>query len=166
MFDAGSESPLAQEDNPQVIASLLVLYLRSLPQPIIPPKFFFTVMRLCAIPSPWPRLRQLRVLVNKLPAVCRAMTTRLLTFLNATSIDKNRLASLFAKYFLRPTLEYTEAPIPLQAVRIVADLIEHAAYISLVTSEPVITDPSAIPEPPNEFKLLGYALYDFQGNGA
>lgn len=164
LYDSGAPSPLDTESDPRVVATLLLLFLRLLPHPVIPPKFFFTVMRLGAIASPWNRFRQLRILVCKLPAVSRKLIVALLTYLSSTKIDSSRIASTFGKSLLRPSMENDPAPLPVQATRVVAEMVEQAPYITITIAQPTISDPNAPPEQPNEFKLLGCALFDFKSD--
>lgn len=166
-YDAGVESPMAQEDDPQVVAALLILYLKLLPHPIVPPKFYFTFLRLGAIPSPVARLKQIRILINKLPSVSRVFMGRLLTLLRATQLDHTMLAALFSRFLLRPTMELVEqVPLPAPIIRLVIELIDQVEYLTLQADEPTFADPAAaISEPPNEFKLIGFAMYDFDSNG-
>ena len=166
-YDAGVESPMAQEEDPQVVAALLILYLRMLPHPIVPPKFYFTFLRLGAIPSPLARLRQIRILLNKQPTVSRSFISRLLTLLRATQLDHTMLAALFSRFLLRPTMELVEqVPLPAPIIKLVVEMIAQAEYLTLQAEEPSLTESaSAIPEPPNEFKLIGFAMYDFDSNG-
>eukprot|EP01105_Mastigella_eilhardi_P015124 TRINITY_DN343_c0_g1_i2.p1 TRINITY_DN343_c0_g1~~TRINITY_DN343_c0_g1_i2.p1 ORF type:complete len:648 (+),score=201.14 TRINITY_DN343_c0_g1_i2:34-1944(+) len=176
MFDSSAESPLASEDDPRVIAALLVLYFSAMPHPVIPPKFYFTAMRVGNVGAASgclrARYRQLRVLLHKLPPIARNITLRLVTFLHATQLDSARLALLFAKYLLRPTMDVLNpttaaAPVPTQVVHLVQEMIDQAEFLTLTAEEPALEPPLAtMPIPPNEFKLVGFAMYKFDSNGA
>jgi hypothetical protein len=159
---------LAHTNSPplaQVVASLVILYLQSLPHPIVPPKFYVTFMRIGAIPHTAARTAQIRVLLHKLPVICKTTALRLLLWLHATQLPVEKTAPIFAKFFLRPTNEAT-ATTPAAVLRLVMRMIEQAAYLSFAAEEPLLspdesTKPSPSPLGMGEYRLETVALYDF-----
>ena len=148
------EHPIALEENPQVVASLMVMYLRMLPHPVVPPKYYWTMLRLNAIPNPRARCFQIRILIHKMPAVCKNILLQMFSFLCATGISPDYLSNIFAKFLLRPTLELTDN-VPPPCVKAVSLAIEQAEFICLRQPEPYISDQNVPPENPAEFKLEG-----------
>ncbi|KAH3758015.1 Ras GTPase [Pelomyxa schiedti] len=150
------------------LASLLLLYLKMLPHPIIPPKHYWTIAKLGSISKQATRLRQVRVLVNKLPPVSRRLLSALLLYLHSTRISAARLATIFSRFFVRPTMSMSETnPTPqhLQSLvlLITEEMIKHAPFITLMSHKLAAVesndDPCCL-----EFRLLGCALYDFDND--
>lgn len=162
-YDSEPEHPIMNEPNPQCIAALLVLYLRMMPHPIIPPKLYWTFLRVGMIPHTGDRACQLRILVHKLPAASRELTLALIEWLNGSQLPVDFLCAIFAKILLRPTLEFGDQQIaPPPCLKVVCSLIVLAPFIAQKAEAPVIpTDP---PANPAEFKLEGVALFDYTGN--
>ena len=158
-------NPLQSETNYHVVAALLLKFLQLLPHPIMPPKLFFTVMRLGAIPSQWNRYRQLRVLVSKLPSISKKATLALLMYLHSTGIDCTNLANIFGKFLLRPAMENDATPLPVQATRVISEMMQQAPYITINTNQPSVSEPTGALDPVTEFKLLATALFDFSSEG-
>eukprot|EP00727_Mastigamoeba_balamuthi_P012671 m51a1_g8026 putative protein serine threonine kinase (1159) ;mRNA; f:14879-19850 len=161
------ESPVQNVENPQVIAAALVLYLRSLPHPVVPPKYFYSFLRVGAIPAVRSRVEQLRVMVSKLPLVSRNIVVRLLPFLRATQLPTAQLAAIFARYLLRGSPEPPPADAPLSPalLRVVSQMIEHAECVTLaaddVAPDTPPDDPAACAQPGADFKLEAVATFDY-----
>eukprot|EP00727_Mastigamoeba_balamuthi_P007235 m51a1_g3131 putative tkl protein kinase (1522) ;mRNA; f:254942-260992 len=158
---SGGPSPLVSVQDPRVVASVAVLYLRMLPHPILPPKFYATALRVAEV-SERSALAQLRILVSKLPPVCRNIITSLCMFLRSSMIDVHSLATLFSKLLMRRTPGFTPDPPEPGAVRCTELLIMHADYISLAVDEPNLPANTA-GVASKDFILEGIALYEFVG---
>ncbi|KAH3744992.1 ras family small GTPase [Pelomyxa schiedti] len=165
-FDANVPLPFDEEDNPQVLAALLVLFLHQLPHPLIPPRMFTTAMRVGSVCDTLTRLRLLRAFMAKLPLLGRALTLQLLVLLHATRINEMRLAALFAPYLMRQgqhqNLEGGGAA-DYGVVCLVSEMISQADYISLNKQEPDNLPKTTTAT--NEFVLLATAICDFSANG-
>ena len=168
---ATSESPVSKVENPQVIASLVLLYFKCLPHPIVPPKYYITFLRIGAIPHVASRCVQFRIMIHKLPVVCCNILVRLLSWLHSTELPRDKLASLFARYILRPTNDQMPdtAQSPRPILNVVSQLIEQADFMALNRDAPALTpEEAAQPLPANpdaDFKLDAVALFDFEGGG-
>lgn len=161
-YDAEPEHPVMNEPNPQCIAALLVLYLRMMPHPIVPPKVYWTFLRVGMISNTCDRASQLRILIHKLPTPSRDLIITLIEWLNGSQLPIDFLCAIFGKILLRPTLEMGDQSVaPPPCLKVVASLIEFAPYINFKGSAPCV--PSDPPSNPAEFKLEGVALYDYNG---
>ena len=166
---ATGDSPASKIENPQIIASLILLYFRCLPHPIVPPKYYETLVRINSIGHSISRYAQLRIMIHKLPLVCCNILIRLLTWLHSTELPSDKLAALFARYIMRPTNDPIAdgVPAPEPAFSVVKQLIEQADYITLAAEAPALTQEEAnqpFPaDPEADFKLDAVALFDFEG---
>jgi len=176
-FDAynpqsGMDSPVSSVDNAQVIASLLVLYFKSLPHPVVPPKYFSAFVRISSISSAPFRFAQYRVMIHKLPLVCKNILVRLLQWLHSTELPIPQLVSIFGKYLLRQSNDNIPDGVPLhpQVAAIVTQLIQQAEYLALAAQTPTFKDPVEIQQqqqnmPPSntDFRIEAEASFDFAG---
>jgi len=176
-FDAynpqtGMDSPVSSVDNAQVVASLLVLYFKSLPHPVVPPKYFSTFIRISSISTAPFRFAQYRVMIHKLPLVCKNILVRLLQWLHSTELPTQNLVNIFGKYLLRQSNEHIPDGVPLhpQVATIITHLIQQADYLALAAQAPKFTDPTDIQQqqnntPPNQsdFRIEAEASFEFGG---
>jgi len=170
--NSGMDSPVSSVDNAQVIASLLVLYFKSLPHPVVPPKYFSTFIRISSISSAPFRFAQYRVMIHKLPLVCKNILVRLLQWLRSTELPLPQLVDIFGKYLLRQSNDHIPdgTPIHPQVATVVTQLIQQAEYLALAAQAPTFTDPVEIQQqqsntPPSEsdYRIEAEASFDFAG---
>jgi hypothetical protein len=154
----------------QVIASLILLYFACLPHPVVPLKFYFTVLRIGVLSHARSSAVQLRLLIHMLPPVCRNIIVRLSSWLYGSKLPPEMLAKLFVRYMLRPTNapNSVNASVPQAAIRAVQCMIEQAEFISMAADEPVLTSTEAaqaepIPGSADYFRLEALASYANKG---
>lgn len=157
-INSGVQSPLCNEDSPQVVAGLLLFFFQNLPHPVFPPTFFYTWIRVGLIQQNQTRIKQYRVVLNAMPLVSRTLCSKLLSLLNHTEIDKTVLAKLFARFVFRasPALVYS---VPVCVEKIMEELIEHADYLNFSQNSLYIMDIPCYEQ--NNFQLKGTALSSY-----
>ncbi|KAH3757902.1 small G-protein Ras2 [Pelomyxa schiedti] len=158
-----NESPIVAEPNSRVLAALLVLYLKSLPHPLIPPKYYWTFEKIAEVGmsgSEVPALSMLRLIVHMLPPTNANIVTRIVEFLCSTGLSPAPLADFFAQFFLRPNLPF-ESTGSLQCVWVINTMIQNASYVCSTTSQPINSPEISTVQ----FKLEAIAIYDFEEEG-
>ncbi|KAH3732570.1 protein kinase [Pelomyxa schiedti] len=152
-------SPIDAVTTPQIVAAVLILYLKMLPHPLVPPSYFHTALRIACIPHTAHRSHQARILIIKLPPIPRR-------------IQLDTLVSVFMPFFLRPpshSQSGASAPSPapqnptLQrdaANMFVRLLIENAEFMNLSAEIPEATQEGSM----ESFFLKGKATQDQRGN--
>ncbi|KAH3744949.1 ras family small GTPase [Pelomyxa schiedti] len=158
-----NETPITPETNPRVLASLLMMYLKALPHPLIPPKFYWTFEKVAEVGmggGEVPALAMLRIMVHMLPPTCTCMVTRIVEFLCATGFPPAQLANTFSDLFLRPTLELIpNSPVSPSCIWVMRTMIQNASYVCSSKDQPMVSpEINSCP-----FKLEAMAMFDFEG---
>lgn len=163
-----------QREDTHSIAAVLKLFLRELPEPLFPSRYYSLAMKVIReITDPVHQSYNLRVCIYSLPKPNRDSILFIANFLHRVAfnhkdneVDASTLAHIFAPYIFRPP-----GSINLEKVCIPAD-IEHAALLMkrLVEDAPfffkTIPRPPGSPESiaaPSSSFIQGRALYPYPG---
>jgi len=108
-IDKGEDVDLSQEMDPHAVAGLLKLYFRDLPEPLMTFELYHWFIASISTQDRALRLRFLKHLVNKLPALNKSVLSYLLSFLlkvaayaEVNKMALHNLATVFAPNLLRP----------------------------------------------------------------
>lgn len=155
---APSEASLIDGENSiKAVATLLLVFLKSLPFPLIPTKYYFACIRVMCMHAAVSRYRQLKLVVLSLPAVKRHALLRLCLYLRKSCLPPRFLAKLFQNTLLRPA---SKEQIRSRGLDVATALIEQARFLSDEVEEPVVTGIS-VPPSPSDYQLRAVALYDY-----
>ncbi|KAH3767144.1 hypothetical protein Pelo_982 [Pelomyxa schiedti] len=153
--------PIDLEEDPAVVAGLLILYLKVLPHPVVPPKFFITVASLTAMKNTHDKLSQLRIFIHKLPPVCRAIVFQLISLFSEARLPPDHITQVFGPSILSPTVE--PCGIAPWYQHFFSLLCAHSEYLNLHLEMPIL-DKEAESEAPDDFKLQAVVLFEFTNN--
>lgn len=157
-----AEHPVMSESNPQTVAALLLVYLRMMPHPVVPPVFYWSLMRMANIPSTADRVAQIRIVIHKLPGTSRDLLLSLIDYMEYSQLPCDLLANLFANLILRPALDLTAEPPSALCANLMHTLIKNAAYLSFKQDAPNIP-PNDSPSNAANFTLEAIAMFDYTG---
>ena len=161
----GQESPISSVENPQIVVSLLRLYLMCLPLPVVPPRYFFTFVRVAQCRHPQLRLSQFRILLNKIPPISKAVTLGICNFLHATELPPDYLANMFALYFFRESAQMPQSASP-EVLLICRDIIAQAPYIGFQEQNPTFSPEDLVlcqqRPPADSYLIQAKTMFAFQ----
>lgn len=161
--DDFGEHPVMHETNPQTVASLLVIYLRLMPHPVIPPAFYWTFMRMANISSILDRAAQLRIVIHKLPGASRDLLLALLEYMSYSELPCDLLANVFSNLLIRPSLELSADPPSALCATLLHTLVNNSAFFAFKQDSPNIPPTSPSSNAAN-YNLEAIAMFDYAGS--
>ena len=170
---AGEGDPFSSAGGSDVIAALLMLYLRLLPHPFIPVDYYFSAVRVAGVECAKASLSQIRIVISRLSDTSKCLLIRLCRLLKKTKIPLGTLATKFTNFVLRENNVFPSyVSLNPLAVKFVNYLITYVDYVAMdvddftLVNDSVINNgiPSNTSEPSiKDFIINGIALYDFNG---
>eukprot|EP00045_Choanoeca_perplexa_P004219 m.36183 g.36183 ORF g.36183 m.36183 type:complete len:530 (+) comp12457_c0_seq1:139-1728(+) len=138
--------------NPEDVATLLKLYLRSLPNPVFPSKLYMTFAEIAKIPSEDDRLREVKeTLLNYVAPAHVAVLKMILPFLHEVSLhaevnkmDANNLGLVFG-----PTLMRASNLEALESIEASSAMIDHEPRIKALMALLIRRHKELFPSPSN-----------------
>ena len=153
--------------DPHAVAQLLLQYFRSLPQPVVPSRYFYTLLRVHSIEHPRHRIVQLRVLLYQLPPISRAVLLAVCEYLMDSGLSASAYAARLAECFFRAPISMpTPAAQSAQLPRLLTDFVLQCNFMTKIVNEPcslASASSSATASVAGQFALEALARYDFAG---
>eukprot|EP01094_Clydonella_sp_ATCC50884_P006087 TRINITY_DN1510_c0_g1_i2.p1 TRINITY_DN1510_c0_g1~~TRINITY_DN1510_c0_g1_i2.p1 ORF type:complete len:658 (-),score=229.98 TRINITY_DN1510_c0_g1_i2:210-2183(-) len=166
-YDLGEPVSFEHEQDPHNVAGLLKLYFREMPEPLLTWEMFFMFIMADFVENRFLRLRYIKYLISRLPALNRALLKFLVRFLIrvAAHADVNKmaihnLATVFGPNLLR------------QKDANMIQMVEHTPQINsmvdtMIKNYDYFFDNGPLEAEGDKFAgTAGRALYDYEGQAA